>query len=252
MKIEGLRFSFSVEKTLTGEPNTCKLTIYNLNATSRGKIKTKGDVLILKAGYEEGQGVIFIGNVTKVFHERQGPDWVTSIEASDGLAAIKDTQVSKSWAPGTTGQSIVEDIAKTFSGGGVKAVIGEIKGNMSEQFANGFSVSGLAKNVMDKMGGKFNFDWSFQDGTLQVIPRTEASSETAVVLSQKTGMIGSPAQTEEGVKVKSLMNISVKPGRLVSIKDSPIVTGYFKVSKVNHSGDTHGTEWYTDIEAVTL
>jgi hypothetical protein len=51
------------------------------------------------------------------------------------------------------------------------------------------------------------------------------------------------------LKIRSLMQPSVKPGGLIRV-ESFSHTGQYRVVKVEHRGDTAGSDWYSDIEAV--
>ena len=47
--------------------------------------------------------------------------------------------------------------------------------------------------------------------------------------------------------VKMLLYPEIVPGDLVQVT-SKVKNGLFKVVKVRHSGDTHGHDWWTDLE----
>jgi len=53
---------------------------------------------------------------------------------------------------------------------------------------------------------------------------------------------------ESGVSATSLLNPEIRPGRRVQV-ESQFVNGVFKVEKVTHSGDTHSTQFYSEVEA---
>ena len=77
-------------------------------------------------------------------------------------------------------------------------------------------------------------------------------------------MIGSPELTEVGVKVKSLMLPNLKLGRRIEIQSisakinignlvfrkvpPTIGVGIYRIDKLQHVGDTHSNDWFTNIE----
>jgi len=76
-------------------------------------------------------------------------------------------------------------------------------------------------------------------------------------LSPSSGLIGSPefgaAEKNKGpvVKFKSLLDGRIKPGGRVKL-NSLRYTGEVRVTKLSHSGDTAGGDWYTACEGEPL
>ena len=52
-----------------------------------------------------------------------------------------------------------------------------------------------------------------------------------------------------GIEVTSLLNAGIRPGRRIQVL-SKYLDAVYKVEKVTHAGDTHGGEWYSQVEAV--
>lgn len=251
-EIEDLHFTFNVEKNLKNEPNTCECTIYNLSERSRVEFDTVGGKFSLLAGYEDATAMVFYGDVTKVDHSRDGADWVTKIQAGDG-------QRSRKWAR----------VSQTFKGGALVAEVGRVTGSVMgidpgnleeklagrvEQYATGHVASGNASREFDKVMLRLGYLWSVQDGRLQVLRPGEATTETIAVLSPSTGLVGSPEHgtaTGKGkpatLKARALLTPTILPGRRVQLEDCS-AAGLYRVLKVSHSGDTHGSDWFTTLE----
>jgi hypothetical protein len=66
-----------------------------------------------------------------------------------------------------------------------------------------------------------------------------------------TPELGSPAEKTkpQTLKVKALLMPELRPGQLFQL-NSIAHLGAYKCRKVTHSGDTHGGDWQTEIEAV--
>jgi hypothetical protein len=97
-------------------------------------------------------------------------------------------------------------------------------------------------------------------------------SENAMVVSQTTGLIGTPQQTEYGVNFTSLLNplYNLNDGKTlqqVKIDQSQIrqqkilygqlwsrldQDGMYKVIGYRHSGDSRGNTWQTDVTCCNL
>jgi len=48
----------------------------------------------------------------------------------------------------------------------------------------------------------------------------------------------------QGYKITSLLQPTIEPGHIIKLKSEGI-DNWFKVEKVEHQGDTHGTDWKT-------
>lgn len=252
---EGLRLAFRVEKGGDASPNKADLTIYNLSADSRAFVK-KGMIVRLEAGYASNCKLVFTGSIELADHDHEGVDWVTKIHSADGVRAYRGIVLSESFGPKTTEESVIRAIAEKM-----KVTIGELKLNPRPKglkgkqpkalFNKGVAISGAASAALTRLCSSRGLRWSIQDGVLQVLPYREQLSQLAVLLTPETGLIGSPTATETGVKMVSLMQGGVNPGRAIQLQ-SAILKGVYLAENVKHEGDTHGNDWYTVVDAIKL
>ena len=68
---DGFYFDFEVPFYDSDQLITASFTVYNLNQTSRQGI-VKNQVVILNAGYEDDEGVLFVGQVARCSHKQNG------------------------------------------------------------------------------------------------------------------------------------------------------------------------------------
>ncbi len=254
---DNFRVKFDIKKTFSSTKNTMELSIYNLNETSRSFLDEKDLKVILKAGYDNIPELIFKGDLTLTTHQRVGPDIISKINVVDGNVAIRDTKISESFGAGIGVTQIFGKLSSAL-GLPIKDVPSEFVG----QHANGFSMVGRAKDILDSMSKSFLFDWSVQDNELQVTNENQVTSDTLVLLTPDTGLIGFPEKWVSddskladdlkakilGVKVKSLLNARLRPGGLLRL-NSRTLSGDYRVVNVNHKGDTHDNEWLSTTEA---
>ena len=239
------RLSFTVEKTIVGKvANKCKVAAYNLSANTKAYIEKYSGLMRLEAGYQDKLSILFLGDIKKVEHKRESADILTTIESGDGEKKITSAHVELSLAPGASVSQVVNAAVKAM---GLAA--GVIKGVPNTKYSNGFAYSGNVRDLLNLMAAKSDLDWSVQNNTLQIFPKDQDTGETAVLLNERTGLIGVPNKTEEGFKAKSLLNPEIMPGRMVKI-EAKSLTGQsqFKVDTVKHTGDTQEGEWYTELE----
>lgn len=251
-----LRVSFKASKTLEKEPNNLDLKVYNGSDDSRAKLVGAGVPVILEAGYEGSMGVIFSGQSRTIDNTHEVADWVTHAQCGDGEQAYQFASMNESFGPGTR----VADVIRSAVG-----KLGVSKGNLEEalskgldleQFSHGFVGFGRAGDILDKAIKAAGLTWSVQQGAVQVLKKGEPLQESAFILSADTGLLGSPdhappdKKTKRAIlKCKSFLNPQIKPGSIIRL-DTLAVKGDFICQKVDHSGDSHGNDWVTSIEAI--
>lgn len=263
LKISKLRISFEITKDLQGFPNLAKIQVYNLSEESRSKIQDTFESVILSVGYGEDLSTIFTGDIRNVQKVRRGVDIITEIYGGDGNKDFAEAYFNKSFVAGTSVTDIINEVKKEFK----TVASGVIQGiDNTAQKLFGSSFSGPASQVLNQLGDENNFDWSIQDGQLDIIGRNATLDETFVI-SARTGMIGSPTITEIGADVTALLNPSILPGRKIKIESTApnfdlgnlnfrtvnktLGEGTYKVIKVVHSGDTHSQTWHSNITGST-
>ena len=258
VKIEGLRISFDIEKTNTKSANNAKVLIYNLNESNKSILKSKEDLsLTLEVGYgANGVDLLFTGDIVRSTTQRNGADFITTIEVDDGDESLRKAKLEKSYAAGASEKTIVEDALQSMKDAG-QIIIGSIASLKDEVAQNGFSASGLASNIVEQITSKQGLEFSIKDNETQILGTDEDTGEEAIVLTPSTGLIGSPrigligkeASKTDGIEFKALIQTTrFKPGRKVKIK-SREVDGFFKILKSKFTGDTHAPAWFVNCEA---
>ncbi len=281
-ELSGLRISFSIEKGSTKSPNKCSCRIWNMNDSTREQVSVIGNVLILKAGYSEDIGAvqIFAGTVIRALTVREGPDWVTVIEMQDGFFEFRDAKASLSFAPGATTSQVLQGVASKFG-----LPIRALPEFTDKQYPAGFAFVGRVRDAMDKVCELAGLEWSIQGQEIQIIKKGGVFKQKAIVLSSDTGMVGSPEQESQtmtekaaaklgftrdqagvreieelnregeyekmlmvmGYKVKSLLQPTIEPGGYVQVKSKSINGEFFRVETLTHVGDTHASDWTTEM-----
>lgn len=251
--ITDLRVRFSIEKHLGSEPNACTCEVFNLNAESRAELQRKPIHVRLSAGYEDSVERIFVGDLTFVETRKEGADWVSKLQMGDGERAIRHARVGRSFRAGIELKALVAEVAKAM-GVDAPANLAAVTGRL----ASGAVVSGSAARELTRHLSARGVGWSIQDGRLQLLNDGAARPDQALVVSQETGLVGVPefgAPKERGkppvLSAQVLLTPALSPGGKVQMQ-SLNVKGTFKVVRVTHEGDTHGTEWFSSFEAVPL
>lgn len=246
-----LKVTFRIERSLEKNLNSAEVAIYNLNEESRAILQQADELpTSIQAGYIDNISEIFLGDLEYGNTVRTGTDWVTSIQSRDGATKSKN-RVSESFKRikiGDVLRQLVDRSGLALGNAAEKALAGPQRGNATE-FIKGIVVKGLAFDEIDRVARQMGLRFSVQNGEAQFLTPLETLSGKAILLSEGTGMIGSPEPGEKGlVSARSLLQPELIPGLRVQIKAAQI-NGLFRVEKSVFLGDTWGTDWYTDIEA---
>lgn len=255
-EVSDFRIQFKVKKTLSKHPNTAEITITNLSENARSKMQARGSRVILRAGYRDTLRQIFVGDARFIDHVRDGTDWLTKLECGDAERAYLTAFISQSFPAGTTAADVVLGIAAKL---GLDTSGINLDRLRARQFAHGYSVHGRASSELDKVLRKLVFSWSMQDGRLQIlVDERDAATERIIELSSDSGLIGSPemcAPRKKGkpaiLKFRALLSAEIRPGGRVAFA-SVKHQGVHRILQCSHSGDTKGSEWFTDGEAEVL
>lgn len=269
-----LKINFSIEKDTTKESNKAKLEIYNLSETSRKAIEVADNEVEIYAGYEDGAVLCFRGTVTYGYTKDSGTECITSLDLADGTVALRDSYCSLSYAPGTSAKTIIQRCATEM---GVPVVYGDDVGEL-ENYKNGFSFIGQAPECMTEVCNALGLSWSIQNNILNVILAGGTATNRGLVFSAQSGLVGLPerivqaeyksnkttpkrkakqkAKKEEprkkaGWRIETLLVPSVNPGDMVKV-ESRIITGWFRVEKVRHSGEYNGQRWNSEMDLIEV
>jgi hypothetical protein len=233
--VDQLFIEFDVNVSRDEEPNRAKISIYNLNETSRSLLSASHQGVDLFGGYAGEVKSIFRGVTTNVAHHHARTFWKTTLYAGDGEKEYSFQKFNKAYSKGTKIFIILQDMATAL---GLPNEI--IYTDLTASLVRGRSFAGLVKDELTKLTKSLGLQWSIQQGTLEITKRGEPvlSQPFAALLSSDTGMIESPVLIERqnkdkdtkkkkpkddkeeriiGVRVKSLLNPDVYPNRLIKI-----------------------------------
>lgn len=267
LTVKNLRIAFDVSKSSTSETNKSIITIYNLNDTSRFLIDTVGQKLTLKVGYDKTVPqyadvssddllkMLVQGDVSRIEHNFERPEWVTKIYVSEGGTFVKEDKISVSYKKDADVLAILKDIIKK-AGLKIEQELADIIKD-PKKLVNGFSFTGRTKDALDKLTQMSDLTWENDNGTTVFLSRAADNIKQAIDVNVYTGMIGSPSRLRDsdtqandasalnGYVVKTLLNPEIRPGALLKVTSvvDALNTERLIVSEVNHTGDTHGNDW---------
>lgn len=247
-----LRITFEIERSLTKQANTGKVNVYNLSEDTREAVREERTAVSLSVGLGDEFSEIFSGTLISGTTSREGADFVTSFEQSDGGPNLSRKRINVGFKGPVSVETITNRLAEELGLG-----LGNLKEKLAggaprkalQEFANGKVLSGPVSIELDKLAGVLGFEWSVQGGQLQFLePGGAVRTNDIVVLSKSTGLVGLPQPGEKGVvEARSLLIPSLLPGRLVEIR-AEVLSGTYRVDRVVFTGDSRGNEWYAGLE----
>lgn len=289
-----IKFSVGAEDLET--PNTCEIRLYNLAKETAAYVLTEFNTVTLNAGYIGGSfGSIFQGTIKQVkFGRENATDTYVDIYASDGDVVYLNGTVVDNIPKGKTLAETVQKVA-----GGMQQSAAEINAaavNISSQAdmstivvdsqhfpqIRGQVLFGMGKSVMRNLANTLEATWSIQNGRITLLNRTAYTNDPPVDINVATGLIGLPEQTDEGIKVQSLLNPLIRIGGRINLNNKEIVQtmqqnpnaapiqynqrtgfqymaalanspgGFYRAYAISHEGDTRGNPWYTHLTCLAV
>lgn len=266
LDVSNLRCVFTIEKAVKDDPQYAEVGVYNLSEELENVIIEKGSRVIVEAGYEdEPYGLIYAGDILQAFREKEdGIDIKLVLVCQDGDEYLNHSFIAKTLSKGADSQEIIDACTND---GSVTAEQGVVSPELSQQkLARGKVMFGQSKDYLRKAAKSNEAQYYVEDGKVHVIKAADVEKGTAIELNPSTGLLGTPAQIEDGVSGECLLNPQIRLNTLLHI-DSSLVTearatqdtkkqamstsGVYRAVKLTYEGDTHGDAWTISFEALS-
>lgn len=281
LDLSELRFAFAIRRGDLQTPNTADIRVYNASQQTADRIRQllpspEFTRVVIQAGYDGNYGVIFDGTIKQVRKGRESQlDTYLDITAADGDSAYNFAVSAVSLAAGSLPNDHVEAVLKGMAQFGIThGYSPELQGN---PLPRGKVIFGMCRNEMRKIAKNTNTAWSIQDGKLDLVPLTSYKPGEIPVITAATGMIGLPEQTQDGIRLKTLLNPNIKIGQAVKLDNESIQRyrynlsvsqsannamiaassktnddGLYYVMVADHQGDTRGNAWFTELTCLAI
>lgn len=279
LRLSEFHFTFQTAQQDVEAPNNCAIRVFNLaRETVDSLTRFEYSDVIVQAGYEDSFGVVFQGTIKqfKVGREDATTTYV-DILAADGDVAYNYSVVNKTLAAGSTSDDRVKAAIQAMAPHGVSA--GHIAPSTGGILPRGKVLFGMARAVLRDEARLQGATWSIDGNSVNIIPLDGYLPGDIVELSALTGMVGMPEQTENGLRVRTLLNPRIQVGGLVRINNksvnqtinqqgaAPIAynsyvgvqllanitnDGIYRVYVAEFTGDTRGQAWYTDLVCLAV
>lgn len=283
LDLSSLRFAFSIRRGDAQTPNSADIRVYNVNDTTAQRVQLitpqpEFSRVSISAGYEGNFGVVFDGQIKQVRRGRESQvDTFIDITGADGDSAYNYSTIAMSLAAGHTSpanavETIIQQMGKYSIQQGYSPALS------TNPLPRGKVLYGMCRDELRKCAVNTSTSWSIQDGKVNLVPLTAYMEGEIPVITSATGMVGLPEQTQNGIRIKTLLNPNLKIGQAVKLDNASIQRyryslgfndqvanqsvlapyiktnddGLYYVMVANHSGDTRGHGWYTDIICLAI
>lgn len=289
LDLSQFRVVFRVQRGDWQYPNTADIRVYNLNTDTANLIagnNSQFTQLALQVGYQgQNLGLIFAGTIAQARIGRANQlDSYVDFTAGDGDEPYNFATVVAPLAAGNNGPGA--QLATFLKAMQLQA---EKRGGLLQQgYVGPLSTNGpprgrvfygCVKDEMRDFAQTNDMVWSIQNGQLTLIPRSSYIPGNTIIISPSTGLIGSPEQIQNGVSLRVLLNPQIAIGQAIQITGATInpfrftpgftaatvtanlttrltnklnAEGLYYVMVAEHSGDTRGNDWYTDVTCLSI
>ena len=271
LDLASLRIVFKVKKSSAQTPNSAIIRVYNLSDNTAKQIREEFQSVTLQAGYQSNFGLIFKGNIKQVrFGRENSTDTYVDIAAGDGDQSYNFSTISTTLRAGSHQTDQINAAINTMEPNGVTT--GFIDDIDSIILPRGKVMYGMSRDYLRQSTESTDTTWSIQNEQIQIVKRTSVAPDPVVVLTSKTGLVGVPELTNDGVSARCLLNPLIRIGGIININQKDIADaklsnvsnnlqvnsapqttadGLYRVLVAEFVGDTFGNDWYTDITCIS-
>ena len=262
--IEDLFIKFEVKREATDKPASGETAIYNLNESNETRIREPGKRLRLLAGYGSRLDLLADGEVLRVNRNREGLDRVTRIEYRGNVSKLTGAVFSRPYMGTVSVRMIVRDAIDGIEG----LSLGALDAVPEDATEMDFSFDGSVKKLLTQLLRPLGVEWYEDNRIIRFSRRGMSTDDRVVVISEGSGMIGSPTITESGIKVRTLLDPrlgldsrirvestvrrSAASGDAANQRAVEEASGDYKVITLVHQGDNREGDFFTEVEAKRL
>lgn len=287
---ENFRFTFNTVQSDGITFNTAKVRLYNLADTTISTILGQGggveySTLIINAGYQPpgNYGTVFKGSIIQFVKGRESNiNSFLDVYAADG-DQLNYVVVSTTLSNPVTQQQVIDKYRQAAADAGVSSTASIIP-QTGGILPRGKVLFGLVMPLMRGLAKQRKSAWSVQNGVLVEVPLQGYLAGDIVKINAKTGLVGVPESTQQGVTLTCLLNPNIGIGQLIQINNAAInnngvnnaintttitasgrgnlqtaldlyadVTndGLYRVLVHEFEGDTRGNPWYSHLTVIS-
>lgn len=246
---------------LIASPLTCRLSVTNVGTPSAGlahfklynlapdirndlfKDAFQYDIyrkIVFSAGYQSEPivPVIYQGNIMTCMSYREGPDWVTEIDALDGGFGIENGTVDITLPQGYNSQDVFEKLVDNMPN-----VQQGVVGNFPATSSRGITLSGNPWDLLVRRLLPIQAQVYINKELVNMVQQREYVRSQGGIeeISQDTGLLDTPRRESAIIRCKMMFEPRIEMMQKIAVKSLvPGNNGDYKVMRIEHSGTISG------------
>ncbi len=229
---------FEVRRETMASSQTATFKVYNLGEKLRDLIyKDRFNVaerraVQFRAGYDDlGTPMIFNGTILQAYSERNGVDFVTTVECFDGGFAMANSYTSATFAAGSTREQVIKGLNSDLKGVAANPILG----SFPQRFVRGTSYIGNTWSYMVQLTDGYAI---IDNGQVKALKPNEVIASEIPLITAASGLLGSPKRSGSMLEFTMLFEPRFSLGQLVGLQSitNSIFNGAYKVMGFVHTG----------------
>jgi hypothetical protein len=228
LDLSNFRIQFRTTQTDGETPNLLMVRVFNLKQDTITKVLTEFNTVSLEAGYQQGAfAVVYSGQIVQFKRGKLSAiETYLDIFASDGQAMQMFGTINVSLPAAANGPN---EQLKAIAAAAEKQAVKLDPGGSGLDLQNWGGViergkvmsGGLAWHTR-QFARNSRTTWSVQNGKLTIIKRDGYREGTILDINSRSGMIGIPEATADGINVRILLNPVIEIGQRIHINNAAI------------------------------
>ncbi len=259
LQVRDLFVKFRIRRESTVTPAEGEVAIHNLIESNERQIRDRARRVQLRVGYGARSvdlSLIFDGDIRRVTRERDKLDRITRIHVGGFLARRVPAIFNHTYSRSVPVREIVADALETYN---VRSeddpplpelTFGPLDAIPESATQTDYRAAGNTTDVLRELLAPLNVRMYENNGQIRF---TRSGARTAGAstweISEQTGMIETPTVTDDGLRVRTLLDPRVQLDDLVDVRALATEdAGPHKVVVLTHEGDNRRESFYTELE----
>lgn len=253
---DGLNVNFNITKTRGSVSNKGHISICNLNKeqieylttiTAWNTPQEQRKVIRLYAGYKdndnENVGLIFQGDIVQAFPTTEPDVWLECECITGFQKQLENTTMAFNGIVDANiiGQSLSKKLDVSYNW----------KAKENKQIDSFYYAGSITKAIaeLNNIGGFVAYMEDEQLIVDNAIPSTPKEGEVRIY-NELSGLISHPEPNFNGVKIRVLLDPSIKCGEAIKLESEmiPSANGVYWIYSVRHFGELRGQAFYTELD----
>lgn len=225
---------FSITRNTLASANKASITLYNLGPSTRSRIfKDRFSItdyyrISLFAGYGNRLHQVFLGNILEAYSYRRQTEWITEIDAFDGMDAIQNGFTSQTVEGNTSRADIIRRLIDDMPN-----IAAGIFGTPAQGSSpRGQAFIGQTTEIIDEVT-ESNYFIDLEE--LNVLGPDEAIPGIGILLDPSV-LLETPRRRDAYLDIVTLFEPAIQVGQLYEIESlEPIYNGQYIVIGFSHN-----------------